>query len=350
MKVKKVKVLMAAILVLVSALSVNFYAFATEEGDDSDFVINEITTEEPTEEKTTSEPTTRPTTTKPTTTRKPTTTSSYRPVYTTGASTTQAIEGFTIKLELNNGEEALEIAVDDNGIVEVPEAPKKEGFKFDGWYSDEALTERWDFITSKATEDTILYAKWASIQDESLFTITVSTNLGGVVTVEPEKAQAGEIVTITVTPDEGSQLVENSLSVNGKFIEDFSFVMPENNVIVEAQFESVDDIVADKENKTDEKSDMGKIITIVAIAVVAVAIIIWLLVNRYRAMAEDEEDELFFVEPMTGQPAIRHDDFIKNKRSELAKAPTVQDVEGLDIINEDEIRKIDKTGTINLNE
>ena len=198
MKVKKVKVLMAAILVLVSALSVNFYAFATEEGDDSDFVINEITTEEPTEEKTTSEPTTRPTTTKPTTTRKPTTTSSYRPVYTTSAPTTQATEGFTIKLELNNGEEALEIAVDDNGIVEVPEAPEKEGFKFDGWYSDEALTERWDFITSKATEDTILYAKWASLQDETLFTITVSTNLGGVVTVEPEKAQAGEIVTITV--------------------------------------------------------------------------------------------------------------------------------------------------------
>ncbi len=350
MKVKKVKVLMAAILVLVSALSVNFYAFATEEGDDSDFVINEITTEEPTEEKTTSEPTTKPTTTKPTTTRKPTTTSSYRPVYTTSAPTTQATEGFTIKLELNNGEEALEIAVDDNGIVEVPEAPEKEGFKFDGWYSDEALTERWDFITSKATEDTILYAKWASLQDETLFTITVSTNLGGVVTVEPEKAQAGEIVTITVTPDEGSQLVENSLSVNGKFIEDFSFVMPENNVIVEAQFESVDDIVADNENKNDEKSDMGKIITIVAIAVVAVAIIIWLLVNRYRAMAEDEEDELFFVEPMTGQPAIRHDDFIKNKRSELAKAPTVQDVEGLDSINEDEIRKINRTGTINLDE
>ena len=73
MKLKKVKVLLVALLVLVSALSINLCAFATEEEDD--FVIEEITTQSTTSAPTTEadEPTTKaPTTNKPTTTKKPT--------------------------------------------------------------------------------------------------------------------------------------------------------------------------------------------------------------------------------------------------------------------------------------
>ena len=358
MKLKKVKVFLTALLILVSALSVNFYAFATEE--EEDFVIDEITTQATTAAPTTEdvEPTTKvPTTTKPTTTKKPTTTSSYRPTYSTTAPTSvQTSNGFSVKLELNNGEEAKEVIVNANGLVEVPEAPKKEGFKFDGWYSDEALSERWDFLTSKATEDTVLYAKWEDLQDDTLYSITVSTNLGGVVTVTPTKAQKGEIVTIEITPDKGSKLVENSLSVNGKFIDEYTFEMPANNVIVEAQFESIEDIKADENDKA-AKEGLGKIITIVAIAIVVIGVIIWLVVNRYRFLPEEEEDELFFVEPMTNQPAIRHDDFVRNRRSQLEKqqAPQIQGQEYVDEnasleMNEQEIRKINKTGNINLDE
>ena len=357
MKVKKVKVLLVALLVLISALSINLCAFATEEEDD--FVIEEITTQSTTSAPTTEadEPTTKaPTTNKPTTTKKPTTTSSYRPTTTNPPTTAAVATGVSVKLELNNGEEATYADVSADGIVTVPAAPKKEGFKFDGWYSDELLTERWDFLTSKATEDTVLYAKWTSTQDDSLFSITVSTNLGGVVTVKPTRAQAGEIVTITVTPDKGSRLVENSLSVNGKFIDEYTFEMPESNVIVEAQFESVAE-VEDDENDQTPKMGLGKILTIVAIAIVVVGVIIWLIVNRYRFLQEEEEDELFFVEPMSGQPAIRHDDFVRNRRSQLERkqAPQIQGQEYVDEnasleMNEDNVRKINKTGNINLDE
>ena len=131
--------------------------------------------------------------------------------------------------------------------------------------------------------------------------------------------------------------------------------MPANNVIVEAQFESVnaDDVAANNKKLTDS---IGKMVTIGAIVVLALGAIIWLIVNRYRFMPDKEEDELFFVEPMTNQPAIRHDDFVRNKRNQMNEQNKVEnpaaDADGIDIdiMNEDEIRKINKTGTINLDQ
>ena len=356
MKLKKVKVLLVALLVLISALSISFSAFATEDVEE-DYVIDVVPTEDPTEAPTsapTEAPTQAPTeapTQAPTTTRPV-----YRPATTSAPTTTQAtvVTGSGVKLELNNGEEAIYAEVSASGLVTVPEAPQKEGFKFDGWYSDELFTERWDFLTSVATDDTILYAKWVSLQEDSLFSVTVSTNLGGVITVNPTRAAEGEIVTITVKPDKGSRLVENSLSVNGKFIEELTFEMPANNVIVEAQFESVAE-VEDSENDKATKMGLGKILTVVAIAIVVIGVIIWLVVNKYRFLPDEEDDELFFVEPMSGQPAIRHDDFVRNRRSKLEQqqTPQIQGQESVDEgasldMNEDNIRKINKTGNINL--
>ena len=375
MKSKKIKILLTAILVLISALYVNLFAFATEGGDD--FVITDppapvetqapapvetqapapvetqapapvetqapapVETQAPAPVETQAPP---PVETQAPVVTQPAPTSSYRP--STGSTSGTS---FYITLVLNNEEDDVEVSVDRNGFVSIPVAPKKEGFKFDGWYSDEALTEKWDFLTSKATRDTVLYAKWTSLQDVSLFSITVSTNLGGVVTVTPTKAQEGEVVTIKVKPDAGNQLVENSLSVNGKFIDGYTFEMPANNVIVEAQFESI--------NATDEggflKGNIGKIITIVAIAIVVIAIVVWFILNRERFLPEDDEDDFFFVEPIAENEVLRRDDFSKLKRSQLE--PIIEGQEKVSdndelAINEAEIRKISKTGRINLDQ
>jgi len=358
MRLKKVKVLLAAVLVLISALSINLIAFAAPEDTEEDFVIEVVPTEAPTEAPTQA-PTEAPT-------QAPTEAPTEAPVYTPSYEEDYDYDydedydedygyGFTITLELNNDEEPLEAEVSASGLVSVPAAPTKEGFKFEGWYADAEFTERWDFLTSKATEETVLYAKWISLEEASLYTITVSTNLGGVITVTPEKALPGDTVTINVKPDKGNQLVENSLSVNGKFIEGTTFKMPANNVIIEAQFESISDVDSNEKNQNKINS-LGKVITIVAIAIVVIIVVIWLIANRYRFLPEDEEDELFFVEPMSDQPAIRHDDFIRNKRSQMErKQPQIQGQEQIKdddalAINEDEIRKINKTGNINLNE
>lgn len=47
-----------------------------------------------------------------------------------------------------------------------PSNPKKEGYKFDGWYTDEALTSKYDFTTA-ASQNITLYAKWTANAEEA---------------------------------------------------------------------------------------------------------------------------------------------------------------------------------------
>lgn len=47
-----------------------------------------------------------------------------------------------------------------NSKLQQPEAPTKTGYRFAGWYKDEALTQQWRFDRDVVTEDMELYAKW----------------------------------------------------------------------------------------------------------------------------------------------------------------------------------------------
>ncbi|MDR0523647.1 MAG: leucine-rich repeat protein [Candidatus Methanoplasma sp.] len=44
-----------------------------------------------------------------------------------------------------------------------PPAPVMDGYRLNGWYKDEALTERWDFSTDRVTGDSTLYAWWVEV-------------------------------------------------------------------------------------------------------------------------------------------------------------------------------------------
>lgn len=50
--------------------------------------------------------------------------------------------------------------VESGAKVTEPTAPTKDGYTFDGWYSDLGLTEAWDFSTDTVTSNIMLYAKW----------------------------------------------------------------------------------------------------------------------------------------------------------------------------------------------
>lgn len=64
--------------------------------------------------------------------------------------------------------------------------------------------------------------------------ITIGKTTHGTVTADKERAKTKEIVTLTCKPDEGYELKE--LSVNGSPIEELSFSMPNENVLIEAKF------------------------------------------------------------------------------------------------------------------
>ncbi|MBQ4283080.1 MAG: S-layer homology domain-containing protein [Lachnospira sp.] len=74
-----------------------------------------------------------------------------------------SVSKYTVKFETNGGSAVENKTVNRNTVLEAPEAPTKDGFKFDGWFTDKELTTAYDF-TAKVTKGFTLYAKWTEIE------------------------------------------------------------------------------------------------------------------------------------------------------------------------------------------
>ena len=61
--------------------------------------------------------------------------------------------------ETNGGNKIDSVKVSKNGILSKPTEPTKEGFDFDGWYTDKALKTVYDF-DAKVSKSFTIYAKW----------------------------------------------------------------------------------------------------------------------------------------------------------------------------------------------
>lgn len=72
----------------------------------------------------------------------------------------RVVSTFTVKFDTNGGNNIASKTVKRNRKIEAIEEPVKAGFKFDGWYMDEALTEKFD-PDAKITSSMTLYAKWS---------------------------------------------------------------------------------------------------------------------------------------------------------------------------------------------
>lgn len=69
-------------------------------------------------------------------------------------------ETFTVTFESNGGSEVDPQTIEYGNTVTQPDNPTKSGSAFAGWYSDEELTQGYDF-SSSVTSDITLYAKWS---------------------------------------------------------------------------------------------------------------------------------------------------------------------------------------------
>lgn len=78
------------------------------------------------------------------------------------------------------------------------------------------------------------------LNEEVVFhTVTVSDAVtGGTITPDLTKAAAGAVVSLTVTPDSGMVLKNGSLKINGQTINQKTFIMPDSNVTITAEFET----------------------------------------------------------------------------------------------------------------
>ena len=82
------------------------------------------------------------------------------------------INQYTISFDTNGGTEVEAIKQNYATSVSAPSAPAKNGYKFEGWYSDSALKNKYTFTTMPA-QNVTLYAKW------TLETYKITYNLEG---------------------------------------------------------------------------------------------------------------------------------------------------------------------------
>ena len=89
-----------------------------------------------------------------------------------------AVHSYEATFESNGGSLVENQIVQQTEAFVEPEVPMKEGYFFDGWYSDPELTQVYDF-TKLATADVTLYAKWTpKNRIAQTYTVTYESNGG----------------------------------------------------------------------------------------------------------------------------------------------------------------------------
>ena len=82
---------------------------------------------------------------------------------------------YTVSFNSNGGSIVSSVKVKKEGTVSAPAAPVKNGFVFDGWYTDKELTQKYDFAAT-VTKSFTLYAKWQEARNTSLKFSDVNKN------------------------------------------------------------------------------------------------------------------------------------------------------------------------------
>jgi len=72
---------------------------------------------------------------------------------------------YNVKFNTNGGNSIKTLSVKKNNAIAKPDSPVKNGFTFEGWYTDKELTKEYDFST-KVTKNITLYAKWSEYDVE----------------------------------------------------------------------------------------------------------------------------------------------------------------------------------------
>lgn len=140
------------------------------------------------------------------------------------------INQYTVTFNTNGGTAVPDLTEDYNAEILAPVEPTKEGYTFDGWYSDAGLLTPYTFTTMPAQNIT-LYAKWNINQ----YTITFESNGGSSVT-----AITQDFNTAVTEPTDPTK---TDYTFSGWFTDDITFeneytfsTMPAQNITLYAKW------------------------------------------------------------------------------------------------------------------
>lgn len=176
-----------------------------------------------------------------------------------GQKTDDVVEFYTVTVQ--DGADILDKAtVNKNGSYELPIAPTKEGYELEGWRS--SADNKLYTGTVTITADTVFTAQWdkissggashpeagSSSSSSDRYEISKPSDVeNGSIKVSDSKAEKGDTVTITVTPDEGYELDElvvydedgDEIDLKDKGDGKFTFEMPKGDVEIEVSFAAI---------------------------------------------------------------------------------------------------------------
>jgi len=139
---------------------------------------------------------------------------------------------YVVTFESNGGTDVDSQTVEAGDTAEEPEEPTKEGYTFNGWYTDEDLTEEYDFSKVVASDMT-LYAKWEEI------TYTVSFDSNGGSEVDSETINYNESATKPEDPTKEGYIFKGWYIDSDLTTEyDFDTIVTEN-MILYAKWEEI---------------------------------------------------------------------------------------------------------------
>ena len=101
----------------------------------------------------------------------------------------------TVSFDYGGKAEGTSKVVEYEGIVTPPDNPKADGYRFEGWYTQENGGEPFDF-NQEITEDVKVYAHWSKVETNH----TVYFNCGGKAEGSTKVVQYGEKVTPPANP------------------------------------------------------------------------------------------------------------------------------------------------------
>ncbi len=105
---------------------------------------------------------------------------------------------YVVKLNTNGGTIMNDVYVKAGDTLATLAEPKKEGYTFEGWYSDAGFSKPWNITSSQVNQDITLYAKWSTQQ----FDINFDAN-GGSRVATMSKAYGSKLNTLPTTTKEG---------------------------------------------------------------------------------------------------------------------------------------------------
>lgn len=67
---------------------------------------------------------------------------------------------YTVWIESDTMRGTRKIVVEAGDLINPPSVPRKADYYLEGWYTDSAFTDRWDFNRDTVEENMVLYARW----------------------------------------------------------------------------------------------------------------------------------------------------------------------------------------------